>query len=250
MKAVILAGGRGTRLLPYTTILPKPLMPIGDRPILDIVIQQLRHHGFTDITLAVGYLAELLMAYFGQGERFGVQITYSREEKPLGTAGPLSLIPDLSDRFLLMNGDVLTALNYSDMLTHHQASGAIATVAVYPRDVKIDLGIVEYDARCRLTNYTEKPTHHYRVSMGIYVFEPRVLDFVRPNECLDLPDLMKRLMAAGEIVNCYPYDGYWLDIGRPDDYQQAVADFERLADRLLPNPHPSPPPLAGEGEEA
>ncbi|MBC8264036.1 MAG: NTP transferase domain-containing protein [Anaerolineales bacterium] len=234
MKAVILAGGRGTRLIPYTTILPKPLMPIGDRPILDIVIQQLRHHGFSDITLAVGYLAELLMAYFGKGERFGVKITYSREEKPLGTAGPLSLIPDLTDRFLLMNGDVLTALNYSDMLIHHQASGSISTVAVYPRDVKIDLGVVEYDGQCRLTSYTEKPTHHYRVSMGIYVFEPRVLDFIHPNERLDLPDLMKRLMAAGETVNCYPYDGYWLDIGRPDDYQHAVADFEQLADELLP----------------
>ena len=166
MKAVILAGGRGTRLAPYTTILPKPLMPVGDKPILDIIIHQLRHHGFTDITLAVGYLAELLMAYFGQGERFGVQITYSREERPLGTAGPLSLIPNLSDRFLLMNGDVLTALDYSDMLTHHQASGAIATVAVYPRDVKIDLGVVEYDDQCRLTNYTEKPTHHYRGEHG------------------------------------------------------------------------------------
>ncbi len=234
MKAVILAGGRGTRLIPYTTILPKPLMPIGDRPILDIVIQQLRHHGFTDITLAVGYLAELLMAYFGKGERLGVKITYSREEKPLGTAGPLSLIPDLTDRFLLMNGDVLTALDYSDMLIHHQAGGSIATVAIYPRDVKIDLGVVEYDDQCRLTNYTEKPTHHYRVSMGVYVFEPGVLDFIHPNERLDLPDLMKRLMAAGETVNCYPYDGYWLDIGRPDDYQQAVADFEQLADELLP----------------
>ena len=234
MKAVILAGGRGTRLVPYTTILPKPLMPIGDRPILDIVIQQLRHHGFTDITLAVGYLAELLMAYFGQGERFGVNITYSREEEPLGTAGPLSLIPDLAERFLLMNGDVLTALDYSDMLTHHQASGDIATVAVYPRDVKIDLGVVEYDDQCRLTNYTEKPTHHYRVSMGIYVFEPRVLDFVRPNERLDLPDLMKRLMAAGETVHCYPYDGYWLDISRPYDYQPSAAYCERFTDELLP----------------
>ena len=234
MKAVILAGGRGTRLAPYTTVLPKPLMPIGDRPILDIIIHQLRYYGFIDINLAVGYLAELLMAYFGTGERFGVEITYSREEEPLGTAGPLSLVPGLTERFLVMNGDVLTAINYSDMLAYHQAGGEIGTVAVYPRDVKIDLGVVEYDDRLRLTDYIEKPTHHYQVSMGIYIFEPRVLDFIRPNVRLDLPDLVKQLVDAGEIVNCYPYDGYWQDIGRPDDYQQAAADFERLADELLP----------------
>jgi NDP-sugar pyrophosphorylase family protein len=235
MKAVILAGGRGTRLAPYTTILPKPLMPIGDRPILDIVIRQLKGYGFTDITLAVGYLAELLMAYFGTGERFGVKISYSREEEPLGTAGPLSLVPGLTDRFLVMNGDVLTAINYSDMLAHHQASGAIGTVAVYPRSVRIDLGVVQYDEQYRLTDYVEKPTHQYRVSMGIYFFEPRVLGFIQPSMRLDLPDLVKQLVAAGETVNCYPYSGYWLDIGRPDDYQQAVADFERLEGDLLPD---------------
>jgi len=234
MKAVILAGGRGTRLAPYTTILPKPLMPIGERPILDIIIHQLRHYGFNDINLAVGYLAELLMAYFGNGERFGVNITYSREEKPLGTAGPLSLVPGLTERFLVMNGDVLTAINYADMLASHRASSEIGTVAVYSRSVQIDLGVVEYDGQYRLTDYIEKPTHDYKVSMGIYIFEPRVLDFIPRNMRLDLPDLVKKLVAAGETVNCYPYNGYWLDIGRPDDYQQAVADFERLADQLLP----------------
>jgi NDP-sugar pyrophosphorylase family protein len=234
MKAVILAGGRGTRLAPYTTVLPKPLMPIGDKPILDIVIRQLRHHGFTELTLAVGYLAELLMAYFGDGERFGVKLAYSHEEQPLGTAGPLSLVPNLDERFLVMNGDVLTAINYTEMLANHRASGAIGTVAVYPRSVKIDLGVVEYDAQHHLTQYIEKPTQHYRVSMGIYIFEPRVLNFIPKNVRLDLPDLVKQLVAAGETVNCYPYDGYWLDIGRPDDYQQASADFEKLAAQLLP----------------
>ncbi len=234
MKAVILAGGRGTRLAPYTTILPKPLMPIGDKPILDIVIRQLRHHGYGDITLAVGYLAELLMAYFGTGERFGVKITYSREEQPLGTAGPIALVANLDERFLVMNGDVLTAIDYTDMLVHHQASGAIGTVAVYPRSVKIDLGVVEYDDHQRLTHYIEKPTQHYRVSMGIYIFEPRVLDFIPKGQRLDLPDLVKQLVASGEVINCYPYDGYWLDIGRPDDYVQAAADFEKLAGQLVP----------------
>jgi NDP-sugar pyrophosphorylase family protein len=234
MKAVILAGGRGTRLAPYTTILPKPLMPIGDKPILDIVIRQLRHHRYTDITLAVGYLAELLMAYFGNGERFGVNLKYSREEQPLGTAGPIALVPDLDDRFLVMNGDVLTAIDYTHMLAQHRASGAIGTIAVYPRSVKIDLGVVEYDEQHHLTNYIEKPTQHYRVSMGIYIFEPRVLQFIPKNQRLDLPDLVKNLVAAGEVMNCYPYDGYWLDIGRADDYAQAATDFERLAAQLLP----------------
>jgi NDP-sugar pyrophosphorylase family protein len=189
MKAVILAGGRGTRLAPYTTILPKPLMPIGDKPILDIILRQLRHHGFTDITLAVGYLSELLMAYFGAGERFGVEITYSREDKPLGTAGPLSLVSGLSDCFLVMNGDVLTGIDYSDMLARHRASGAIGTVAVCPRSVRIDLGVVQFDDRRRLTDYIEKPIHHYQASMGIYVLEPRVLDFIPRNVRFDLPDL-------------------------------------------------------------
>lgn len=235
MKAIVLAGGRGTRLAPYTAVLPKPLMPITDKPILDIVIRQLRHHGFTDITLAVGYLAELLMAYVGGGERFGLQIKYSREEQPLGTAGPLGLIPDLTDRFLVMNGDVLTAINYTDMLANHQASGAIGTVAVYPRSVKIDLGVVEYDEQHHLTQYIEKPTHHYSVSMGIYIFEARVLAYIARNMRLDLPDLVKQLVAAGETVNCYPYDGYWLDIGNAEDYRQATGDFEKLAAQLLPS---------------
>ncbi len=235
MKAVILAGGRGTRLAPYTTILPKPLMPVGDRPILDIVIRQLRRDGFDDITLAVGHLAELLRAYFGTGERLGGKISYSREEKPLGTAGPIGLVAGLSERFLVMNGDVLTGLSYSGMVEHHVAAGGIATVAVYPRSVKVDLGVVEYDKENRLTTYLEKPSHHYQVSMGIYVFEPRVLEFIAPNVPLDLPDLMKQLMAAGEMVSCYAYDGYWLDIGRPDDYQKAVADFAELAGELLPD---------------
>lgn len=234
MKAVILAGGRGTRLAPYTTILPKPLMPIGDKPILDIVIRQLRHHHYTDITLAVGYLAELLMAYFGTGDRFGVKIAYSREDQPLGTAGPIALVSNLDERFLVMNGDVLTAIDYTDMLAHHQASGAIGTVAVYPRSVKIDLGVVEFDEQNRLTHYIEKPTRHYRVSMGIYIFEPRVLSFIPQGQRLDLPDLVRNLVAAGEVINCYPYDGYWLDIGRPDDYAQAAADFEQLAVQLVP----------------
>jgi NDP-sugar pyrophosphorylase family protein len=234
MKAVILAGGRGTRLAPYTTVLPKPLMPVGDRPILEIVVRQLAQHGFTNLVLAVGHLAELLEAYFGDGERFGVDISYSREKEPLGTAGPLGIVEGLTERFLVMNGDVLAGIDFTAMLAHHDSAGALATVAVHPRKVRIDLGVVEFDEEGLLTEYVEKPELEYKVSMGVYILEPRVLEFVEPNVRLDLPDLMKRLAAAGEKVSCYLYDGYWMDIGRPDDYERAVADFPERADELLP----------------
>jgi len=234
MKAVILAGGRGTRLAPYTTILPKPLMPIGDKPILDIVIRQLRYYGFTDITLAVGYLAELLVAYFGDGDRFGVTIRYSREEQPLGTAGPIALVDGLDEPFLVMNGDVLTTLNFSELMAFHRSSGAIATIATYPRSVKIDLGVIEHNDRGFLTRYIEKPTHYYRVSMGIYIFDPRACTYIPRGHRLDLPDLLIDMMQKGEKIQCYLHDGYWLDIGRVDDYQQAVEDFEQRRELFLP----------------
>jgi NDP-sugar pyrophosphorylase family protein len=234
MKAVILAGGRGTRLAPYTTILPKPLMPIGDKPILDVVIRQLRFYGFTDITLAVGYLSELLMAYFGDGSRFGVSIHYSHEQQPLGTAGPIALVEDLAEPFLVMNGDILTGLNFRDMFEYHKRGTSIATIATYPRSVKIDLGVIEADDEGRLARYIEKPTHHYRVSMGVYIFDPRVRGYIPRDQRLDLPDLLTGMLERGESVKCYGYDGYWLDIGRIDDYQQAVSDFEQHREKFLP----------------
>ncbi len=234
MKAVILAGGRGTRLAPYTTVLPKPLMPVGDKPILDIVIHQLRYYGFTEITLAVGYLSELLRAYFGDGSRFGVSIDYSYEDQPLGTAGPISLIDGLDEPFLVMNGDILTTLNFGELMKYHQASDAAATITTYPRSVKIDLGVLEFDENDYLARYIEKPTHHYHVSMGVYVFSPRVRQHIPRGERLDLPDLMRNLMSFGDSVRCYRCDGYWLDIGRIDDYQIAVQDFEQNRSKFLP----------------
>jgi NDP-sugar pyrophosphorylase family protein len=234
MKAIILAGGRGTRLAPYTTILPKPLMPIGNIPILEIVIRQLARLGFNDITLAVGHLAELLMAYCGDGIKYGLKLSYSREEIPLGTAGPISLVPNLDDTFLVMNGDLLTTLNYSDMWRYHKERGAVATLATYQRDVKVDLGVIEFDADHWVTNYVEKPTFHYSVSTGIYIFEPAVLSYIQPGQHLDLPELVLRLLKQGERVSCYNYQGYWLDIGRPDDYQEALLTFEAHRQEFLP----------------
>jgi NDP-sugar pyrophosphorylase family protein len=226
MRAVILAGGKGRRLAPYTTILPKPLMPIGDVPILEIVIRQLKRGGFDRITMAVGYLAGLLMAYFNTGERYGVQIDYSQEREPLGTAGPLSLITDLDETFLLMNGDVLTNLDYKDLVAHHKAHGCIATIAAHRRDVKIDLGVLQMDGDGALSEYVEKPSIDYLASMGIYVFEPEILDYIPAGKYLDLPSLMQNLVQEGRPIQCYPFSGYWLDIGRHDDYERAVEKFE------------------------
>lgn len=227
MRAVILAGGKGTRLAPYTTVLPKPLMPVGEMPILEIVMRQLVNHGFDDQTLAVGYLAELLMAYCGDGSKFGAALEYSREGQPLGTAGPIALVPNLNETFLVMNGDLLTTIDYSAMLKNHHERGVLATIACYQRDVKIDLGVIDVDSDNWVANYIEKPTYHYEVSMGIYIFEPAILNYIPLNQKLDLPDLMLNLLKAGQKVNVFKFDGYWLDIGRPDDYERAIDEFAK-----------------------
>jgi NDP-sugar pyrophosphorylase family protein len=235
MQAVILAGGKGRRLRPYTTVLPKPLMPLGDMPIIEVVLRQLAASGFDQVTVAVGYLAELLMAYCGDGSKFGLKLSYSREEEPLGTAGPLALIDGLrqGDTFLVMNGDVLTSLDLRGLVQQHRASGAAATIATHQRQQQINYGIIESDQGNRVTAYIEKPVHRYQVSMGIYVLEPAVLGFIPRGQYLDLPDLVRELMAAGRPVVAYPFDGYWLDIGRHDDYEQAVEEFEAMRPQLF-----------------
>ncbi len=233
MQAVILAGGKGRRLRPYTTVLPKPLMPLGDMPIIEVVLRQLAAGGFDQVTVAVGYLAELLMAYCGDGSKFGLKLSYSREEEPLGTAGPLALIDGLDDTFLVMNGDVLTSLDLRGLVQQHRASGAVATIATHQRQQQINYGIIESDDHDRVSAYIEKPTYRYQVSMGIYVLEPAVLGFIPRGQYLDLPDLVRQLMAAGRPVMAHPFDGYWLDIGRHDDYEQAVEEFEAMRPMLL-----------------
>ena len=233
MKAVILAGGKGTRLKPYTTVFPKPLMPIGDKPILEIVIGQLKSHGFNEITMAVGHLAELIMTFFNDGGKYGIKIKYSREDHPQGTAGPLALMKEeLSETFLMMNGDVLTTLNYSDLVNQHKKNRAIATIALSKRDVYIDFGVVKLDDGDSIVGYTEKPKIDYLVSMGVYVFDPKVLEYIKPNEYLDFPDLIKKLISNGETVKGYVYDGYWLDIGRPDDYERANREIKEIYNKL------------------
>jgi NDP-sugar pyrophosphorylase family protein len=233
MKAVVLAGGKGTRLAPYTQILPKPLMPIGDMPILEVLIKQMKLHGFTDIILTVGHLSHLLQSYFQDGSRYGVNIHYSHEEQPLGTAGPLSLIEGLEKTFLVTNGDVLTALDLSELIEFHRKQGACATIAMHEREVKIDLGVIRLNGGLEVEGYIEKPSMGYRVSMGVYVFEPEVLNYIPKGQYLDFPDLVHMLLEAGKRVMGFPYDGYWQDLGRPDDYQQAWEDFEGLKPLIL-----------------
>jgi NDP-sugar pyrophosphorylase family protein len=224
-QAVILAGGKGTRLHPYTTILPKPLVPVGEQPILEIIVRQLRSHGFSRLTLAVNHLAELIRAFFADGGKWDVTIRYSLEQKPLGTAGPLGLIDDVSSSFLVMNGDILTDIDYGALWRAHVESGAIATMATCIKKVPISLGVLEVDHGGDLREYDEKPTLQYRVSMGMYVFQRRIKDYIAFDEYLDLPDLMRLLVARGERVHCYDFNGRWLDIGNPDDCAAANAEI-------------------------
>lgn len=236
-RAVILAGGRGSRLAPYTTVLPKPLMPIGDRAILDVVVRQLGAHGFDRLTMAVGYLGHLIEAVFGDGEAMGVEIEYHREEEPLGTAGAFATIEGLSDdHFLAMNGDILTSLDYGEFFETHRSSGNAMTIATHDRTVRTNYGVLHLDgaegAVRPVTGYEEKPEIGYTVSMGIYGISPQAVAHV-PGGRFEIPDLVLALLEAGLPVGAFPFDGYWLDIGRHDDYQQALVDYEQILPRLL-----------------
>lgn len=236
MQALILAGGRGTRLRPYTTVLPKPLMPVGDYPILEIILRQLKYFGFEEVILAVGYQSHLFQAFFQDGERFGLRIRYSFETEALGTAGPLALVLDqLQQDFLVMNGDLLTTLNYRNLWEHHENSGAAATIGLYQRDVNIDFGVIESDGDGRLLRYIEKPTYHFDVSMGVNILNTQAIrPYLIPGKHLDLPQLMSTLSENGRPVRCYREPCYWLDIGRIDDYQTANEIFGTRQAEFLP----------------
>jgi NDP-sugar pyrophosphorylase family protein len=238
MRAVILAGGLGTRLRPYTTTIPKPLMPVGDKPILHVVLRQLKAYGFEHVTIATGHLAELIEAYCRDGSEYGLTIDYFRETEPLGTVGALASIDGLGDDdFLVMNGDVLTDLDYAALLERHRAGGAVATIATRRADVQVPLGVLHFeeDDTSRVSGYSEKPHLHYEASMGVYCFTPGALEHLERGVRLDFPDLVLRLVAAGETVRGWRSEDFWLDIGQPDDYEQAQDDIERLYDRLLPD---------------
>jgi NDP-mannose synthase len=231
MRAIILAGGRGTRLLPYTTIVPKPLLPVGDRPIVEILIRQLKHHGFTRVTLALGHLAHLVQAVLGDGNQLGVQVDYSVEQTPLGTSGPLKLIDGLDETFLVVNGDVLTDLDYTDLLSFHCSSGFTLTVASHRRTVHVDYGVIESEGN-RIVAFREKPTIELHVSAGVYLFEPKALGYVEPGQYLDFPDLVTLLLSRDEPVGCYPFGGIWYDLGRSEDFQRVHESYDELKNTI------------------
>jgi NDP-sugar pyrophosphorylase family protein len=231
--AVILAGGRGTRLKPFTMSIPKPLLPVGEVPIIEVVIRQLAFAGIERIVITLGHLSHLFTAFFGAGERFGVAIEYCQEDEPLGTAGPLKLIQDLGDTVLVMNGDILTTLDFAAMMKAHKSGDAVATIAVSRRDVFVDYGVVRVDDDGCLAGIDEKPTLAYDVSMGVNVLSRAALEMIPTGIRFDMPDLLKSLLAAGKRVDCFRSDCYWQDIGRFDDYQQASADFTASPDRFL-----------------
>ncbi|HEV2079634.1 MAG TPA: sugar phosphate nucleotidyltransferase [Allosphingosinicella sp.] len=231
MRAVILAGGKGTRLMPLTENLPKPLVPVGGVPILEIIVRQLRHFGITDLTLSVGHLHGLLESHFGNGSGWDIGIDYSHEADPLGTAGPIALVERLSNPFLVLNGDLLCSMDYGALIEVHRASGASVTIASYPKEVKIELGVLETDGD-RLIDYVEKPVIPYRVSMGIYAMSPEVVGRIPKGQRFDLPDLIKRLIAEGEWINLYRFDGYWRDIGTMDEYAAANEEFPAVRPSL------------------
>lgn len=223
--AVILAGGRGTRLRPYTISMPKPLVPIADKPILEIIIIQLVKHGFQRVIIAVNHQADIIMAYFGTGEKWGVTIEYSLEDKPLGTMGPLKIIQDLPEHFLVMNGDVLSDISYASFLEEHAKKGRIFSIASHKRIQKNDYGILETNGGI-LSGFQEKPEIQFVVSMGIYAVSRKTTEYIPADTYYGFDMLMRQFLDNDIKVGIHEHEGYWMDIGRPDDYMQAVEDIE------------------------
>lgn len=232
-RAIILAGGKGTRLKPYTVVLPKPLMPIGEYPILEVIVKQMAYYGFDHITMAVNHQAEIIQAFFANGEKWGVKIDYSLEDKPLSTMGPLRLIKNLPEDFLVMNGDILTDLNYKDFYEYHVANKNIFTISAYQRELKTEYGVLEINNENQLVGFQEKPVIKYNVSMGIYMLNNKVLKYIPEGEPYGFDHLMVDLIKAKNPASIRKHFGYWLDIGRPDDYAQAIDEFDKLKDLFL-----------------
>lgn len=227
MQTIILAGGRGSRLDPYTRILPKPLFPIGDKPIAAILVHQLQSAGADEIIMCLGYLADLIRTYFRDGSDFGLSIRYSVETEPLGTAGPLRKVTDLQDDFLVINGDELTTLDFLALYKHHKEMKADMTVAVQMKTTHSSFGVLEIKDG-QVTAYSEKPTRNYWASMGIYVINKRVLSYIPENRRYDMPDLVQRLLKEGAQVVSYESQDLWFDIGTLADLEKAKKEFEQL----------------------
>lgn len=233
VQAVILAGGKGSRLRPYTKILPKPLVPLDDFPISEIIIRQLKFYGLKNIVISTGYLAELIETYFGDGRRWGVRIQYVRERKPLGTAGALRLIKNLANDFLVINGDTLTDINFKKLMASHKSKKTSATIVVKERVVKTDFGVIKYDKDDMFLDYIEKPEHRTFVSTGINVFNKKCQKYIRRNESIGMPELMLRMKGLRQPIYCHKTKDIWLDLGRPDDLEKAQGIFRRSKKKFL-----------------
>ncbi len=234
-RAILLAGGKGTRLKPYTALIPKPIVPVGDKAIMEIVVQRLIACGCDRITVALNHLHHLIQAFFEDGSRWGGRIDYSIEDRPLGTIGPLRLIEDLGEHFMVLNGDVLTDLHFGQFFDRHVASGADATIAVFKREVPTEFGVLEYDGPVhRIIAMKEKPVYRHWVSMGVYCFSRRVLELIPPDRPFGFDHLVQAMIDGKYDLRAYPYEGYWLDIGRPEDYARANDEYETVIKKLLP----------------
>jgi NDP-mannose synthase len=241
MRALVLAGGRGTRLAPYTMAFPKPLVPVGEIPVIEIVLRQLHWHGINEVILSVGYLAHLIQAYFAaRGGIDGLRLSYLHESEPLGTAGPIGLLGTIDDQLLVVNGDILTTLDISHMIEFHRSRGPALTIAVHAKSVTIDLGVLEVDGTSSVMAYREKPVLEYQCSMGVYLYSSAAIRAVRRGERLDFPELVGRLLDQGERVLAYRSDCYWLDIGRREDFELANTEFPKLRALLLPDEQDRP----------
>ena len=227
-QAVIMAGGKGTRLHPYSALFPKPLMPLGDMPVLELLLRRMKKAGVTDVILAVNHLSHLIKAFFGNGSELGLRISYSKEDRPLGTAGALgNMLDDLDETFLVANGDLLTTMDLAAMARQHSETRCDASIGIFERENKIDFGLIEFDSENRLCAYREKPTNMYYVSMGVYILQREaVRQNIAMGDYQDMPSLLLNMRAAKADVRCYHDDCMWLDIGRPDDFALAQSMFE------------------------
>jgi len=229
VKAVILAGGKGTRLKPYSAVIPKPLVPIGNKAILEILIGRLRKFGVKDLTICVNHLAGLIQAYFGDGKKLGVDIKYSVEDKQLGTVAPIKLVKGLPENFFVMNGDLMTDLDFKKFYNNHLENKTLVTIAIYKRTSKIDFGVIDVDKVNNVVKgFKEKPEYELNVSMGVYILNKKVLEIIPENKKFGFDDLVLEMLKKGQTIKVYPYSGYWLDIGRPDDYERANKDIKEL----------------------
>jgi NDP-sugar pyrophosphorylase family protein len=236
IPVVIQAGGKGARLYPYTKILPKPLMPVGDMPILEIVIRQLAAHGFRDLHVTVGYLGEMIRLCCGDGSRWGVRIQYWPETQPLGTMGPLHQVPGLDQPFLVMNGDLLTDLDFDAFYRWHRAHGSTLSVATYMKPVTISLGVLQVGENGRIVGFAEKPTRHFPCSMGVYCMDPSLVHLIPRGRPFGFDDLMHAMLEQAIEARSYPFSGTWMDIGRPEDFAAACELFEKDPAKFLPQP--------------